>query len=384
MPRELDFTGFVSSQDPRTFPTRDIRSLEAQGGNQGAVVQQDTSQSGDVGNSILDLLRQYQKYGRQTEIQGQQEQASRLFQTTPQELIGASPQLQAGVRSASVGAVQPTIGGARSLVEEAKNLLTEFQQTEEKNRSVAQELVSTAISSGATGLEELLRVNPEIFKKAGYDAKSFEAILKGIKAKELEDKRRFNIKETKTTGGFGQYTEDQLKAITKINQDVSKNATYAKTTSMRTFADNVTAALAIGNGVSDIAAINQFQKVIDEGAVTRDQDVNLIQSAQSLANTLQTKLKGLQKGDKLSVTQRTQMRTIVENLYQSQVKALLKDPYIAAKTKETGLYGITTADTVLGELGGFQSAPPPSTRPKTMQIGKDTYILGPNNKYKKQ
>ena len=118
------------------------------------------------------------------------------------------------MRSASVGAVQPTIGGARSLVEEAKNLLTEFQQTEEKNRSVAQELVSTAISSGATGLEELLRVNPEIFKKAGYDAKSFEAILKGIKAKEAKEKDEEKL---------GDYRKDLSKEI-----DAVYSGTYGK------------------------------------------------------------------------------------------------------------------------------------------------------------
>ena len=113
------------------------------------------------------------------------------------------------------------------------------------------------------------------------------------------------------------------------------------------------AALALGTGTSDIAAINQFQKVIDEGAVTRDQDVVLIQGAQSLVNTLQTKIKGLQEGDKLSATQRNEMRDLVEKLYTTQVKALNKDPYIAAKTKEAGLYKLTVNDTILGELGGF-------------------------------
>lgn len=151
------------------------------------------------------------------------------------------------------------------------------------------------------------------------------------------------------------YTENQLKVITKINQDVSKNATYAKTTSMRGFADNVVASLQMGNGVGDIAAINQFQKVIDEGAVTRDQDVKLISSAQSLVNSLKTKIKKLEKGDQLSPEQRTQMRTLVEDLYKSQIKALEKDPYVTAKTREAGFYGIKPTDTILGDLGAFSS-----------------------------
>jgi len=60
--------------------------------------------------------------------------------------------------------------------------------------------------------------------------------------------------------GIGvQYTPKQLTALTKLNQDVSKNATYTKTTSMRNYGDNVLASLDLGSGVGDISAINQFQ-----------------------------------------------------------------------------------------------------------------------------
>lgn len=180
-------------------------------------------------------------------------------------------------------------------------------------------------------------------------------------------------------GGFGNYTEDQLKAITKINQDVSKNATYAKTTSMRNYVDNVLASLSQGSGVGDIAAINQFQKVIDEGAVTRDQDVKLIQGSQSLANTLKTKMKKLEKGDQLSPELRSQIRKAAEDMYNSQTKALLKDPYIAAKNTEAGLYGLTARDTILGELGGFDSSS--NTSEDTFTVNGVTYHLGSDGLY---
>lgn len=157
---------------------------------------------------------------------------------------------------------------------------------------------------------------------------------------------------SKDLGDSG-YTEKQLKTVTKLNQDISKNSTYSKTTSMRNYGDNVIASLQLGSGVGDIAAINQFQKVIDEGAVTRDQDVKLIQGSQSLLNTLKTKIKKLEKGDQLSPDLRRQMREAVESLYDKQVQALLKDPYISAKTKEAELNGILTDDTILGELGEF-------------------------------
>lgn len=154
--------------------------------------------------------------------------------------------------------------------------------------------------------------------------------------------------------GNGIYSAQQLKAITALNEKISKSDVYKKTTAMRVFVDNVTGALQQGNGISDIAAINQFQKVIDEGAVTRDQDVKLIQQSQSLANSLKLKIKRLEKGDQLSSDQRQQMRSLVESLYSTQTKALMNDPYIKAKTTEAGLYGLTGSDTIIGELGGFQ------------------------------
>ena len=155
------------------------------------------------------------------------------------------------------------------------------------------------------------------------------------------------------SAGGGIYTEKQLKALTKLNEDVSGNQTYKKTASMRNFGDNVLASLGMKTGVGDVAAINQFQKVIDEGAVTREQDVVLIQNAQSLANRLALKIEQLKKGDQLSQTQREQMATLVSQMYDNQVKALMKDPYMTAKSREAELYGLTLGDTILSGLGDF-------------------------------
>lgn len=182
-PRTLDPQGFMSATDPRTFPTNDIRRLEASSGNPNAIIGGTQQQSGDIGQSVLDLLKQYQKFGRQTEVAGQEQQISRISQTQP-NLIGASPTLQSSVRNASVQAIEPTIGGARDLIAESKALMQEYQQTEEKNMTRAQGLIQSAMETGSAGLEELLKVNPDIFKKAGYDTKSFEAVLKGLKRKE--------------------------------------------------------------------------------------------------------------------------------------------------------------------------------------------------------
>ena len=178
-----------------------------------------------------------------------------------------------------------------------------------------------------------------------------EDVARKVKATARYQKETYIEPKNPIIGG---YTEKQRAAITKLNNDiVTKSETYKKTTSMRAFADNVIAALQQGTGVSDIAAINQFQKVIDEGAVTRDQDVKLIQQSQSLADGLKLKITKLQKGEQLSTTQRQEMRQLIESLYSNQVTALKKDPFIAAKTKEAELNEITIQDTIIGELSGF-------------------------------
>lgn len=221
-----------------------------------------------------------------------------------------------------------------------------------------------------------------------------DANAKALKLEQLKKTRLENAKlENETSVDNGNYTPKQLTALTKLNQDVSKNATYTKTTSMRNYGDNVIASLSLGSGVGDISAINQFQKVIDEGAVTRDQDVKLIQSSQSLANKLKAVVSRLESGQQLSPELRKQMREAVEKMYEKQVDALQKDPYISAKKKEAELYGLTTGDTILGELGSFTDTPKTSTVKVNgieYEVGKiytdkdGNWVVDANGKWTKQ
>lgn len=155
--------------------------------------------------------------------------------------------------------------------------------------------------------------------------------------------------------GYGGYNDDQNKVITRVDDKVSKNDTYKKTNNMRSYVDNVNTSLSQNTGTGDLAAINQFQKVIDEGAVTRDQDVKLIQSSQSLVNRLKSYEKKLSKGEQLSPELRTEMRTAANAMYEAQVKALSKDPFIESKKSELERYGIDPNDTIIGELGAFSA-----------------------------
>jgi len=151
------------------------------------------------------------------------------------------------------------------------------------------------------------------------------------------------------------YTPAQEKTIDQINTGVSNSFNYKAVNAARGFSQGVIASLSQETGLGDISAINQFQKVIDEGAVTRDQDVKMVQSAQSLADSLKLKIKKLQKGEQLSPEQRTEMKNAVVELYNTKVGALTEDPYIKAQITKAERIGIDAGDTILGELGSFSN-----------------------------
>lgn len=108
----------------------------------------------------------------------------------------------------------------------------------------------------------------------------------------------------------------------KPSLDSAQNAT-AQTAKIRN-------SLALGKGTGDIAAINALQKMIDEGGVVREQDVNLITGAQSLMSTLKTRIAKLETGDVLTGDLRSQLQATADalsNAIYSGVQARI-EPYI--------------------------------------------------------
>ena len=149
---------------------------------------------------------------------------------------------------------------------------------------------------------------------------------------------------------FGGYNETQNKVITSTNDKIAKSTTYQKAVNVSGYVDSALANLKNNTGASDIAAINQFQKVVDEGAVTRDQDVVLLQSSQSLLNSLLTKVNKLAKGQQLSPQLRDEMRQAMNSMKEAAVGAVNDDPYIKAQTSQLERYGIKPEDTIIGEI----------------------------------
>lgn len=85
-------------------------------------------------------------------------------------------------------------------------------------------------------------------------------------------------------------------------------------TNARVQSSKVGSSLALNTGTGHIAAINALQKMIDEGAVVRDQDVELIQSAQSLSSRLSSQIEGLKSGKILSPELQGELKQVASGL----------------------------------------------------------------------
>jgi len=189
--------------------TQTIRNLQFGSNEPGAVLDFGRRLSSNLAqsvpssdlNQLVNLLKQYQQFGQQQVSSGQLEQTQRATAPLPQDLaqVKLSPQQILGFRRGEVSAVEPTIGGARRLVQETESaagniqrLLDNFRQTQEQLKNDVRQSIALAAQGGSAGLESLVKFNPDAFKTAGLDAESYIA---AIKAKEAEEKRRFEVKQ---------------------------------------------------------------------------------------------------------------------------------------------------------------------------------------------
>jgi hypothetical protein len=85
-------------------------------------------------------------------------------------------------------------------------------------------------------------------------------------------------------------------------------------TEARVQSSKVRGQLQLKTGTAQIAAINAVQKMIDQGAVVRDQDVALIQSAQSLMSRLEARVEGLKSGKLLSPELQKELQQVADGL----------------------------------------------------------------------
>lgn len=137
-------------------------------------------------------------------LNAQGEQFARLGAKTPDNLIGASPDVQNGVRSDAVSALTPTITGAnndqQTLSEQIKgfgDILKTYQDNQDKVRQDTQNQIKFVLDSGgADALQTLYDNNPDVFKVAGYDDKTAAAFIQGAKHMEAS-----KVKHAASSGG---------------------------------------------------------------------------------------------------------------------------------------------------------------------------------------
>jgi len=195
-----------------------------------------------------------------------------------------------------------------------------------------------------------------------YYAYARDAKSRGIVPMSMDDyfTKDANRKAKVAAAGAARYggptgiTKDELKIINGVNSVITSSPVYKTVQSAAAFVDGVEASLDQKTGLGDIAAINQFQKVVDEGAVTRDQDVKLVLGAQTVMNRLNTwKERNLTSGDVMGDDLRNDMRKTMEGLLKVKVERLLKSPEVASQLRIAERTGVSKEDTILGNLSNF-------------------------------
>lgn len=136
-------------------------------------------------------------------------------------------------------------------------------------------------------------------------------------------------------------------------------------TNQTTQSRKVKASLGLGTGTGHIAAINALQKQIDEGAVVRDQDVALIQSAQSLVGTLQGQMERLKSGKLLSPTIQAEVQQVSDALTQATLEAVNErtSAYTDTMKAEGVEFGTVLPKTLRDAFAPKPAAPPAVAAP---------------------
>lgn len=173
------------------YNTNEPFAVQRQGQEQSQQIAQSTPTS-QFGSALMALLQQSQDLGRRAETTAQREQALSVLKETPSSLIGAEPGIQTKVLGARAETFEPSIGGARSLIQESEKAISRFQQLQKEReleenriRDDARANINLLIGSKNTdALEVLIRNQPDMVKFAGFDPKTLEAALPGLKAQE--------------------------------------------------------------------------------------------------------------------------------------------------------------------------------------------------------
>ena len=131
-----------------------IRQLQLQGGDPMAYAVKSADAANSVGSSVpsvdigrmMNIVRQYQNYGKLLETDAQREQINRATAPLPSNLAGLelSGAQQLRYRQGEANSVEPTLSGVRSLIRETDSLASNWDRIKRESDNNQQQLVSDA------------------------------------------------------------------------------------------------------------------------------------------------------------------------------------------------------------------------------------------------
>lgn len=363
------YTPVLSQQTPRTLDTSGSNQ-PLNISNQPAGSAPDQAPGSSVfGQALMGLLKQYQTLGtrpyaeQQFNLQEGQAKASTAGYLDP-SLKGYAPSTIFASGQAAAAPYGPAIQGAQQSRQtygeqirsfgDVLNTARQFQQDllgqEEKGKADAANIVNLALTTGGSaGLEALIKANPNILKKAGMDANTIQSLIPSIKAKEAEEKRRFDVKQLTDTG----LTPSQLQtAIDRVSDDFRQDPIVKQYTQalpgyqfLKSINPNTT------NPADDIGLIYAFAKIMDPESVVREGEYATVQKyANSWAQTF-----GFNSARIFSNTKFLSSQAVknMQSTAAARFKALEDGQTSARKTYQNRIDDLKAGKVGIGELPNY-------------------------------
>jgi len=221
----------------------------------------------------------------------------------------------------------------RALEKEQANLQQISDWSVEALEGGASSDVVQAIRNAKTP-DEALRIGHQFIGKRSRLEMSLLGLQVSKANKELE---AFNqaVKDKEA----GKLTEGQFKVADDLRKEYNGLQEVKDSKGLESNLTGLLLALDQQTGAGDIAAINQFQRlVVDPGVAVREGDVTLLQSANSAKDKAWLRTQGYLKGDKLTDTGRTLMRDLALGVYDARVAVVDKQiSPIKTRATESGI-----------------------------------------------
>lgn len=218
-------------------------------------------------------------------------------------------------------------------------------QEQVKEADKLKELAIIVATNGGTS-EQIMQISSSENIMEALSVDGISGLLKSKEQKLKEQLLGMQIKSeydaiqaAKKAQTLGVLTDDQAKIADNLRKEYNSLEEVKNSKDLESNVVSLIIALNQKDGVADISAINQFQRiVVDPGVAVKEGDVRLLQSAVSFTDMAQLRAMGLVKGDKLTDEGRDQMMQLVLPVYEAR-KAIVENQTSPIKTRaaESGI-----------------------------------------------